>query len=76
MRVKARLTRDQVVSILSIPFAEYVAVEEGEKEPDEAFITDMINLWGCDRSQLVPKKAEVKEFKLFENVDIGDKEEA
>lgn len=74
-RVKNRLTREQVISILAIPLDDYIALEEGRMEPSEQFIKDMIALWGCDRETLLPKPAEISELKLFHNVGIGEEGE-
>ncbi len=62
LRIKSRLTRDQVCSTLAIPFEEYVGIEEGRLKASEDFITDIINLYGVDRAHLVPKAAEIKEI--------------
>lgn len=64
LRIKNRLTREQVVSILAIPLEQYVGLEEGRFQPEESIFDDFINLYGCDRSYLSPKPTEIRELSL------------
>lgn len=52
LRIRARLTRDQVVSILCLPIGEYIDIEESRGKVTESVITDIVNLYGCDRKSL------------------------
>lgn len=66
LRLKLRLTREQVCSLLACSLEFYGGLEEGRYEPDDDTISDFINLYGVDRTYFYPKSKEgkIKKFDI------------
>jgi transcriptional regulator with XRE-family HTH domain len=54
LRLKYRLTREQVSSLLAWPLSTYVDFEEDKVEPCDEAVTDFSNLYGVDKKFLKP----------------------
>ena len=56
-RIKLRLTREQVVTILSISMEEYTEYETGRIKPGESIINDLCNLYNTKKSYWIELEA-------------------
>jgi transcriptional regulator with XRE-family HTH domain len=64
LRIKARLTREQVCSIIAMPIETYITLEEGQVKPNDRFVDDISNLYGVDKNHLASKEE-------VENENVG-----
>lgn len=69
LRLKNRLTREQMCSIMAISLSDYVDLEEGNVTCTEDRVTDFVNIFGVDRSAIVPRSAVVKHLHLEKDKD-------
>lgn len=52
LRLRQRLTREQLCSILAWPLSFYIDLEEDRQEPCEDMLNDFMNLYGVDKNFL------------------------
>jgi transcriptional regulator with XRE-family HTH domain len=60
LRLRQRLTREQVCSILAWPLGIYIDLEEDRIEPSEDALYDFVNLYGVDRKFLLDQSSKPK----------------
>lgn len=53
IRLRQKLTREQVCSLLACPLGFYIDLEEGKTDPCDDTVEDFVNLYGLDRNFLL-----------------------
>lgn len=72
LRLRNRLTREQVCSLLAMSLQEYIEIEEGHTAPDEDFISDLMNLYGVDRNEFLSKDAKISKLTVIKKDEEED----